>query len=39
MQFSFEDQARVAQLVERVYKQRFRLMAVKSLISLDGPTR
>ena len=35
--FSFEDQARVAQWVERVYKQRIRVEAVQSMIKLDDP--
>jgi hypothetical protein len=36
-QFSMEDEARVAQWVDRVYKQRSRLNGVQSLISMDDP--
>lgn len=34
---SMEDQSRVAQWVERVYTQRFRLGAVQSIVALDDP--
>jgi integrase len=36
-QFSFEDQGRIAQWIERVNAQRFRVKAVQSLVKLDDP--